>query len=43
VVEGIEIVKKEVGMDALTSPDAALEQEPLKLEEMVLGKMDGYF
>ena len=43
VVEGIEIVKKEVGMDALTSPDAALEQELLKLEEMVLGKMDRYF
>ncbi|CAL1129938.1 unnamed protein product [Cladocopium goreaui] len=41
VVEGIEIVKKEVGMDALTSPDAALEQELLKLEEMELKRQRG--
>ena len=43
VVEGLEIVKKEVGMDPLTSPDTALAQELKRLEEMVLGKMENVF
>ena len=43
VVEGIEIVKKEVGMDALTSPDAALEQELLNLRRWFWVKWMGIF
>ena len=43
MVEGLEIVKKEVGMDPLTSPDTALAQELKRREEMVLGKMENVF